>query len=69
MKKIILLTGSLLLTNNALAYIDPGTGVAVAGSLWPMLVAGLSAALAFLIKIFWTPIKNAFLKIKKKLKR
>ena len=62
MKKNILigLTSMLILSKSALAYIDPGTGSAMLGSVWPVLVGNLSAIGAFLIKYFWHPIRNFF---------
>ena len=47
----------------AAAYVDPGTGAAIIGSIWPLIVAFFSAIGAFLIKIFWKPIKGFFSKI------
>ena len=44
----------------AYAYIDPGTGGVIAGSIWPLIVAMLSAAGAFVIKYFWSPIRRFF---------
>ena len=40
------------------AYIDPGTGTAIATSMWPALVGILGLVGAFIIKIFFTPIKK-----------
>ena len=65
-KKLIVLTIGLISIKNAFAYIDPGTGSAIAGSLWPLLVAFLSAVGAFMAKFFWKPIKNSFSKLRKK---
>ena len=50
----------------SLAYIDPGTGSAIAGSIWPLILAFFSAILAFLVKWFWNPIKKTFSKINKR---
>ncbi len=44
----------------AISYIDPGTGAAMAGSIWPLIVAFFAAIGAFITKIFWTPIKGLF---------
>jgi hypothetical protein len=49
--------------NQAQAYIDPGTGGVIAGSLWPAIVAFFTAVAAFLVKHFWMPIKKVILKI------
>ena len=66
-KKILIgLTSILILSKSALAYIDPGTGSAMLGSVWPVLVGILSAIGAFLIKYFWDPIKNFFAKLFKR---
>ena len=53
----------LILSKSSLAYIDPGTGSAMLGSVWPVLVGILSAIGAFLIKYFWDPIKSFFSRI------
>jgi len=53
----------LILSKSALAYIDPGTGSAMLGSVWPVLVGILSAIGAFLIKYFWDPIKGFFSRV------
>jgi hypothetical protein len=66
MKKIILVVLFIICSTSALAYIDPGTGSAIAGSLWPILLAIFSTVVAFLTKIFWKPIKRTFKKIFKK---
>jgi len=53
-----LLTGALvlaLLSENAYAYVDPGTGSYIV----QMLFAGVIAAL-FSIKLFWSRIKGFF---------
>ncbi len=54
-----LIAFSLLL--NALlvsAYIDPGTGNAIAGSIWPFILMILGAIGAFFVKYFFKPIKH-----------
>lgn len=43
-------------------YLDPGTGVAVAGSVWNIVVAFFAAVVAWIVKYFWKPIKKAFRK-------
>jgi len=50
------------------AYINPGTGSAVAGTLWPLIIVFFSTIGAFLIKHFWSPIKRFFSKDNKKKK-
>ncbi len=42
-----------------LAYIDPGTGSAIAGSVWPFILMILTAIGAFFVKWFFKPIKHA----------
>lgn len=42
----------------AFAYIDPGTGAVVVGSVWPLIAAALSAAAALAVKRFWSPLKS-----------
>ena len=51
---------STILSSNVLAYINPGTGAAIIGSVWPLIVAVFSAMFLFLVKYFWKPIKNFF---------
>lgn len=46
----------------AFAYIDPGTGATFIGSMAPLLVGVLTGAFAFLLKIFWHPLKRLFSK-------
>lgn len=43
-----------------IAYIDPGTGGAVAGSIWPFILMLLGAIGAFFVKWFIRPIKKAW---------
>ena len=50
------------ISSNALAYIDPGTGGAIIGSIWPLIVIIFSTIGAFIVKWFWTPIKSTFSK-------
>ena len=49
-----------LLSVDVSAYIDPGTGSVVAGSMWPILAAIFSAVTMFFVKYFWAPIKGFF---------
>lgn len=62
---LIFCIGIILLSRSIYAYIDPGTGGVIAGSLWPLIVAFLTAILAFLIKYFWMPLKKIASKFKK----
>ena len=52
--------GVFVLNNSAFAYLDPGTGSAIAGSIWPLIVAFFSAIGAFFVRKFWNPIKGIF---------
>lgn len=66
MKKLILLIVSFLVSLKiSSAYIDPGTGGMVIGSIGPMILAAIAAVGGFFVKVFWKPIKKFFLKIKK----
>lgn len=58
-KKIILsLVLSCILTAEfALAYIDPGTGMVIGGSIWPFILAIFAAIGGFFLK-FFKPIKE-----------
>ena len=60
------LVGMLVFNKIVSAYIDPGPGVAVAGSLWSVIVAFSSLVFAFVVKIFWHPLKNGISKLKGK---
>ena len=52
--------GAILLSKLVSAYINPGTGSAIAGTLWPLIIIIFSTIGAFLIKNFWNPIKKLF---------
>jgi len=60
MKKLRMILILIMATKPVFAYIDPGTGTALAGSLWPLIVSFFAAIGAFLIKYFWCPIKGFF---------
>lgn len=61
MKKIFLIAVMIvILSNGALAYIDPSTGGVIISSIWPLIVALFAAVGAFFVKWFWRPIKNIF---------
>lgn len=68
---MLLLFGFLLIfvmsANQVLAYIDPGTSGMVVGSVGSIILAVLGASAAFFVKIFYKPIKNKVLKLKKKM--
>lgn len=50
------------LSTDVLAYLDPGTGGAIVGSLWPLILIFFSTIGAFFVKRFWKPIKRLFSK-------
>ncbi len=52
--------GTALFSTAALAYINPGTGMAIIGSIWPLALAIFLAISAFVVKHFWKPIKSIF---------
>jgi hypothetical protein len=57
-KKWLVSFGSLIAFKSSLAYIDPGTGGMIAGSIWPVILGGLTAIGAFFAKYFFQPIKK-----------
>ena len=65
-KSIVLIVIIVLLSQNVLAYLNPGLGSLIIGSLWPLIVGGFVVAGAFVVKRFWNPIKNGVSKIFKK---
>lgn len=59
--KILLLAGIILLAvPQALAYIDPGTGGIILGSIWPYIVMIAAAIGGVIVKVFFRPIKKLF---------
>ena len=56
----IMLVSFLLSSSIISAYIDPGTGIAIAGSAWSAIYGVLIVAGAFLAKVFIHPIKRFF---------
>ena len=54
--------GIIFLSESVSAYVNPGSGSAIAGTLWPLIVIALSTTGAFIIKHFWNPIKRLFFK-------
>jgi|TARA_B100001971_G_C18195266_1_gene541072 hypothetical protein len=63
MKKILIINFFILvITNNAYAYIDPGSG-----SIILQAILGAIAAIGATISIYWLKIKKFFSKIKKNL--
>jgi len=63
---IIVAVSVALSSEAAFSYLDPGTGGAILGSLWPLLIALFMSIGAFLTKYFWKPIKGIFSKILKR---
>ena len=54
----------------ALAYIDPGTGgMIIGGSIWPFILAVFAAIGGFFLKCFFKPIKKGVSFIWKKVRR
>ena len=60
-KKTLYLLLGLIELNFALAYIDPGTGGMIAGSVWPFVVGLLGIVGGFFVKFFFKPIKKGVL--------
>lgn len=65
-KFIFFLILLVILSGKVLAYVDPGTGGMVVGSVWHIFLAVLGAVAALFVKIFYKPIKNKILKFRKK---
>lgn len=67
-KKCVLIASAafILLLPNSYAYIDPGTGSTIIGSLGPLFATIFATAAAFVVKHFWKPIKKFFKKTVKK---
>jgi len=68
-KKLILVSAILLCTLKVSAYIDPGTGGMIIGSVWPFILAILAATGGFFFRYFFKPIKKTFLKLWKLIKK
>jgi len=68
-KKLILVSAILLCTLKVSAYIDPGTGGMIIGSVWPFILAILAAIGGFFFRYFFKPIKKTFLKLRKLIKK
>lgn len=60
---ILIIIIATIFSVNSFAYLDPGTGGVIIGSLWPLILTILTAIGAFFVKWFWKPIKNTFLKL------
>ena len=59
----VLFVITIIQSSFSLAYIDPGTGGMIAGSIWPMVVGILTAIGGFCVRYFFKPIKKTILKI------
>ena len=68
-KKLILVSAILLCTLKVSAYIDPGKGGMIIGSVWPFILAILAAIGGFFFRYFFKPIKKTFLKLWKLIKK
>lgn len=69
LKKMFFLTVIIIFqVNLASAYIDPGTGGMVLGSIWPFIVAVFAAIGGFFVKFFYKPIKRGFVSLWTKFK-
>jgi len=66
---LVLLIGFFLLSKGVFAYIDPGTGAAIVGSILPLIAAIFTAIIAFLVKYFWEPIKKFVSKLRVLIKK
>jgi len=53
----------IVLGKGVLAYLNPGLGTAIIGTLWPIIAAILMAVGIFLTKYFWKPIKKSVSKV------
>ena len=60
--KIMLALASLIfLSGTAIAYIDPGTGSMILGSIGPLIGLVLAAIAGFFLRRFITPVKKFFI--------
>jgi len=67
-RSLLLITVALLSVEQALAYIDPGTGGMIIGSIWPFIVAVFAAIGGFFLK-FFRPIKTGVASTWKKIRK
>ncbi|GEM_PF-2482099 len=68
-KSCFLALAILLCTTSASAYVEPGTGGMIIGSVWPFILAILVAIGGFFLKYFFKPIKKTLLKLWKLTKK
>jgi hypothetical protein len=62
-KKIAILFAFMIWVSSApaaFAYLDPGTGGMILGSIWPIILSIVAVIVGFFIKYFFTPIKKFF---------
>ncbi|MBR9707309.1 MAG: hypothetical protein GOV15_02635 [Candidatus Diapherotrites archaeon] len=62
MRKIMIITNLLLLSPSVFAYIDPGTGGMIIGSMGPAILAFIGALLATFRKKIVHSVKKVFKK-------
>ena len=65
-KRIVFGVCFLILMFQTLAYIDPGTGGMIAGSVWPFVIGILAAIGGFFVRYLFKPVKGFVRKIWKK---
>lgn len=68
-KFCFLVLAILLCTIKVSAYVDPGTGGMIIGSIWPFILAILAAIGGFFFRYLIKPIKKIFLKLWKLTKK
>ena len=56
-------------TSPVIAYIDPGTAGIVVSSVWPAIVRFFSVIGAFLVRVFFNPIKRGMKSLWQKIRR
>ena len=68
-RSCFLVLAVLLCTIKVSAYVDPGTGGMIIGSIWPFILGILAAICGFFFRYFIKPIKKIFSKIWKLIKK
>ncbi|PIN73860.1 hypothetical protein COV20_01970 [Candidatus Woesearchaeota archaeon CG10_big_fil_rev_8_21_14_0_10_45_16] len=53
---------------SAAAYIDPGTGGMITGSLWPVIVGIVTAVGGFCARYFYRPVKKRVISLWQKIR-
>lgn len=64
MSYVVIILLLIIIMSLGAGYIDPGTGSMIVGSLWPFIVASISAFFAYLARRFWYPLKNFFYRMR-----